>query len=491
MRRSLLSLFILLLVALVPNIPSANPTAQFIPGAQVTPELLTTLVIHVYTDGSSRIVTDTATPWPTYTPIPSNTPIVTSTPIVTPIVTDTPEPTPTMEEPPTYTPTVTPTPSDTPVPVGKCWGVVTAGSLNVRAAPWGAILGSVKKGEILTFEAKWFLDFWWYQIYWTPTQVAYVSSNYIRLGDTADCSQLPDITPKPILQGGHILGADGANALMPYCNQMTTVKLFESVMHYAYNFRVCNPDIWIVCRFWTDAIAIETDYDAELAYQRIGRAFPNECDAVEAENEHAPTNTADWERWSRFSIDFATLMATRRNMQYLAFSLGPGWPGFDKLHYLVEYMRWVDDHPLPDRRYHGIASHASMFAPWNRPDMPWVNEPYIAGLTYLMRDWIYATTPDHFDLYEWKGVWAITEIGLSDGYSGNWSAPYTCQELKEAYWKTHAVYTEHHFPDAFQQWSYGPGGNWTDDSHCAVVIWGTSIRRGLGQFAGVIVGAVG
>jgi hypothetical protein len=373
----------------------------------------------------------------------------------------------------TPSPTVTPTIPPNPDPI--CWGrVIKADNgLRIREVPWGEIIGHVFTGDILAFDAKWYLDFWWYRIEWFDDgDPGYISSNYVELGEGADCSELEDVTPHVSLQGAHVIAANGANTLLNYCAQLATIKLFESVMHYADDFRACNPDIWILCRYWTDDIAGDTDYNAELSYQRIGGKFPDDCDGVEWENEKAPTTTRNWERWSQYSIDAAILMAERRNMQYCAFSLGPGWPAFDKVQYMVEYIRWVHDNPLPDGRYHCISSHASMYAPWSRADMPWVNEPFIAGRVYKIRDWIYATSGDHFDLYEWNGVWSITEVGLSDGYSGNWSAPYTCDELKSAYWETHDTYTQYEFPDVQHHWNFGKAGIWTDDSHCAGAIWG-------------------
>jgi len=349
---------------------------------------------------------------------------------------------------------------------------VTADRLNVRDAPWGTILYQVTAGQQLTFDAKWFDDFWWYRIEWDG---GYLSSGWVEVGDLTNCENLPDVTPAPardILQGAHVIGANGANTLLNYCNELDTVKLFDPVMGYAPAFRACNPDIWIVCRYWTDAIAVETDYNAQEAYNRIGNSFPAECDAVEWENEKAPNNNRDWERWSAFSIDAARLMAANRNMQYCAFGFGPGWPDFDKLQYIIEYLKWVDANPLPDGRYHCVSSHAAMFAPWNRADMPWVNDPYLAGRVYLIRDWIKAITPDNYDLYDWKGVWAITEIGLSDGYSGNWSAPYSCEELAQAHWTTHETYVDNQFPHVQHDWNYGRGGIWKDDSACASVVWG-------------------
>lgn len=196
--------------------PQAAPTAQTLPGrapdyglypqsepATPTPFLVSTVVIGIYSDYSARVLSDTATPWPAWTPAPSATPIPSNTPLSpTPTASYTPdiEPSPTMED--TAQPTLTPPPTNTPRPTAtntpepvKCWGTVTAGILNVRSGPWGPILGTVSAGDILTFEAKWYADFWWYILYWTPTQAGFVSSNYIEIGDTADCSEIPDMTP--------------------------------------------------------------------------------------------------------------------------------------------------------------------------------------------------------------------------------------------------------------------------------------------------------
>lgn len=454
--------------ALTAQSPTETPIARY--------------MMDVYADGRVVLSTLTPPPFPTWTPAQTETatygPTPTATATLPPVPSSTPTAPPTTEPPPTMEttlqpppPTLTSTPSMTPTPSDvKCWGYVTAPALNVRAEPWGDVLGQVHKDDYLTFDAQWYLDFWWWRIAWSSERIAWVSSNYIQVGDTADCSELEDVTPATILQGGHIIAANGANTLLDHCQHQTTVKLFEPVIHYADDFRACNPDIWIVCRFWTDKIASAVNYDALVAYDRVGDAFPPDCDAVEWENESAPTTERDWKRWSQFSIDAATLMADRRNMQYLAFSFGPGWPAYPELQHIVDYLRWVADNPLADGRYHGVASHAAMFAPWSRSDMPWVNNDHIAGRVYFMRDWM--TVWYDFDLETWPGVWSITEIGLSDGYSGNWSAAYSCDQLKSAYWETHNTYREHSYPAAFQQWNYGAAGIWTDDSLCAGLVWG-------------------
>ncbi len=155
-------------------------------------------------DTSYHAVQCPAAPSPTATPTATSTPVIPAT--LTPVPSTTPTPETTL--PPTQ-PTTTSTPSPTPSPTAtatplppKCWGTVTAGALNVRTEPYGTILGQVYEGDTLTFDAKWLDDFndWWWRIYWLPGQdgfieVAWVHSGWITPGDTADCSELPDVTP--------------------------------------------------------------------------------------------------------------------------------------------------------------------------------------------------------------------------------------------------------------------------------------------------------
>lgn len=444
------------------------------------------------------VPTPTATPFPTWTLTPTRTPIVaatftptpTHTPSNTPAAppTHTPEPTATVEDfrtpSPTPPPPATSTPTLTATPfVGKCWGAVTAGSLNARAEPWGAIVGQVHYGELLAFDAKWDQDFWWWRIEAYESVGdneyigAWVSSNWIEVGDTADCSGLEDKTPsaaRAITQGAHIIGANGANELIAnHCQDLTTVKLFQDMIAYADDFRACNPDIWIVCRYWTDGIALENDYQLDRVWDTVKYwNIPPECNALELENERTPQTQEQWERLSPFSIGVARLIQDTFNLQYCAFSWGPGWPAFDKLQYVVDYIRWVQDNPLPDGRYHCIAAHAAMIFPTDQPQWPWVNNDYITPMRWtLFRDWIYAITPDDFDLYEWPGVIAITEIGLSNGYAGS-NAPYTCVDLKTGHWTTYESMIEIFIAYAQQDWNYGAGGRWTDDTRCAATVWG-------------------
>lgn len=167
---------------------------QALPGRSFTSTPIQQYLMDVFEDGSVQLYTFTPT-WPIYTPTASITPIVTV------------EPSPTMEDTrtPTYTPqptnsptaTLTPTPNET-----SCYGTVIANALNVRAEPWGEILGQVTYGQTLTFDAKWYYDFWWWRIeFWDAidddTYVgAWLSSNWIQIDAGADCSNLENLTPE-------------------------------------------------------------------------------------------------------------------------------------------------------------------------------------------------------------------------------------------------------------------------------------------------------
>lgn len=195
---------------------TAGPAQIAVKFAQITsqtptPYLMSTAILGVFSDGSVQIITETVTPWPTWTPSPTDTEVPTVEPTHTPTPTPPVEPSPTPEDArtpsPTPPPTWTPSPTVTNTPaVGGCWGRVTATTLNVREKPMGnwreaAILGQVHFGEQYTFTAKLYNEFWWWKIEWygddgTSTGTpAWVSVNWIKPGDTADCSGLEDVTP--------------------------------------------------------------------------------------------------------------------------------------------------------------------------------------------------------------------------------------------------------------------------------------------------------
>jgi hypothetical protein len=373
----------------------------------------------------------------------------------------------------TSTPSPTVTPTITPTPDRKCWGVTTA-NLHVRSEPGGTSLGVIPAGDTVTLEAYWIYNgARWYQHYWLPGQVGYSHSSYFNIPPDADCSALPDVTPREtreIKVGCHILMGEGASACMEYVHNMQTAKCLPGSFHICLQMKQANPDLWIVARLFNDKVAHNLDYDLLEFWEQTAHAIPDGYDAWEPENESTPQTIDQWQRWSSFNIGLAKILTNEKNMQLLAFSFGPGWPAQNELSYTLPYLEWVSANPLPDGRYHGVASHAAMFAPWNRADMPWVNEPWIAGRVYKARDYLY---DNHgFELATWPGVWLISEGGLSDGYSGSWTAPYTCDEAASAFKDTLRVYAENGYPHALTWWNFGQIGMWTSDHDCADEMFG-------------------
>lgn len=116
------------------------------------------------------------------------------------VVTATPAPfpTPTIEQG-TPEPTATPTNTPTPEPQGCIATVNTPNSvLNVRAQPYGALLGQVDHGDTLRLEARWFDgSLWWYGFYWLPDVIGYSREDFLLR--TGDCDTLPDKPPQAAL----------------------------------------------------------------------------------------------------------------------------------------------------------------------------------------------------------------------------------------------------------------------------------------------------
>jgi hypothetical protein len=112
---------------------------------------------------------------------------------ILPIGPTTVEPSPTLESTvlPTVAATLEPKPTETPTATpaaDRCWGTVTADTLNVRATPGGTILGQVHKNDILAFESRLVVSgVAWYQIQWTDTQIGWVSSAFVTIGLDAQC----------------------------------------------------------------------------------------------------------------------------------------------------------------------------------------------------------------------------------------------------------------------------------------------------------------
>jgi hypothetical protein len=413
-------------------------------------------------------------------------------PVHTSIPTATATSTPPVEEP-TVEPGGTPEPTEpgpTEVPLFTCQ-LRALSAINIRSGHGTQypVLGTWTTDDLYPREFVEFYDgdrdyLWgkgvdggWTVVYDKPAAAWWAAGTVASWSKCLDVEGWPSGLEPPlpfaqeIIDGPHINMGEGGAEPVAYASKISAAKCIEPALDMCRYIKMANPDAWIVARLITDSIALDLDYDVDAVWNAVQAAIPAGFDAFELENEVVPRTEDQWRRWSQFSIEFAQRLADEKGMQYLAFSFGPGWPPLNDYIYLVDYLRWVAENPLPDGRYHGVASHASLYAPWSRSDMPWVNDKYIAGRVYLAN--IIFKAKYDLDLEEWPGVWAITEIGLGDGYSGDWSSVYTCTEAASAYRESLHIYKENGYPHVLLWWNFGDvGGGWTSDHACAEAIWG-------------------
>lgn len=417
---------------------------------------------------------------PTATPTPTNAP--TATPSSTPTITPTTQPqaTPTQES----TPLPTATPAPTAIPKVCELRAITTIRIRFNPTTSANITGLWIEGETRTFDQFWQPDesgyLWghhadgWSAVYYWP------GFEWLIAGTTeADlCRDVegwpwnlapPEPIARNIRSGPHILMGEGASVVLNYAAHISAAKCLPGSYQICLTLKAANPDIYIIARPFTDHLATIWNFDAGQAWKAVKGSIPAGFDALELENESTPEGKY-LNDWVQFSIKLAGLVARDTGMQYLAFSFGPGNPPFEVWLQLVPYLEWVAANPLPDGRYHGIAIHASPYATFNRPDMPWVNNAWIAGRIYLARDVLLANTS--FDLATWPGMIAVTEAGLSGGYSGDWNAPYNCQEVADAYKTTQEIYTQNGYPHVFIWWNLGRISLWVSDHDCAALMFG-------------------
>ena len=382
--------------------------------------------------------------------------------------TELPFDTPTPEVVATNTPTPTPTFTPSPTEELKCWGVVvdTDGTgLNVRDNAGGNWIGKLEEGDILTLEYRQtYLDYVWYGFWWGVDVTGWSHSNWIEVH--GDCSQISDIPPQVTRQGPHILMGEGGSSAINFSNQITAAKCLPGSLQICLNMKAINPDMWVVARLFTDSIIIDNGYNVDTVWNLVKDQIPDGYDAFELENEKTPLQE-DWNKYIQFQIDFADRLGKEKNIQYLAFAFGPGWPYEHLVPLMIPYLEWVAEHPF-NGKYHGISSHAAPYTTFTRDDMPWLNTFYISGRVYWMADIL---ADNGFDLESWPGIWAVTELGLSGGYSGDWDATYSCEEVADAYWTTVKVYQEHGYPDILLWWNLGKISIWQSDDACVNYIW--------------------
>jgi len=177
-------------------------------------------------------------------------------------LTASPSPTATNTSSPTHTPTATAAPSHTPTPGTtpqptqdpidrKCFGTVIDGPLNVRAAPWGDLLGQVAKGDILALGAlqRSYKDDWWYRIYWSPGVEGFVYATLIAISPDADCTSLPELpSQNRKLVGLHLIYSAEEGAVMDIAPYLGTLKGTDGTEKILRRVKAAYPHVIIVWR---------------------------------------------------------------------------------------------------------------------------------------------------------------------------------------------------------------------------------------------------
>lgn len=261
---------------------------------------------------------------------------------------------------------------------------------------------------------------------------------------------------------------DGAGTALTYSRSVASMKCLNGSYAICLEAKRQNPELIIVARtLHTDYGALDCPQDWNYGspatwWAAIKNYLPDGFDAYEIQNECGPPPQG-YAYWAQWNIAIARLVQRDKGGILLAFAFAAGNPDYPHWLDLIEYFRWVAQNPLPDGRYHGLALHAAANASWNRSDSPWINNPHLTADRYFLfvRDVMLANTG--FDLSRWPGTVAFTEIGLHDGYSGNWGAVYSCAEIADAY-KTTAAKLQSRA--VMQWWNIGQVSRWTSSHEC-------------------------
>ena len=371
---------------------------------------------------------------------------------------------------PTNAPTATPAPEET-----ECEAQALS-NVNVRDVPAGNWITTIQALETIYPIARYQYpnSYLYYKIWLSEQQVYAWTADFYQEQNSA-CGELPFVDPfestevQSVMAGFHILFNNDTTEVLNNADKQQIAKCLDWTWNVCNQLKQRNPDIKLVARTLQTnygQIDCPSDWMYEspmIWWDAIRNHLPDGYDYYEIQNE-CPPPAQGWEKWASWSIEMAKLVEKDKGGALLAFSFPPGNPDYPYWPALEEYFRWAADNPLPNGTHHGIAFHASPFAPWNRPDMPWVNNPHLAGRHQIVRDVLLANTG--IDLKNWAGTIIVTEIGLSDGYSGNWNAPYSCEEMTDTYIATLEEYKNEGYIDGFTWWNVGKIGKWTDDSMC-------------------------
>lgn len=190
----------------------APPTVTPVPPAVTVEPVQTPVFEPEPTPSPTPMPTLTPTPTqaPTPEPLPTMTPKPTSTGLLPPIVL--PTESPTDAPPPIVLPTVMPVPTsvwplptNTEQPYQPGYGLVTAGSVNLRSIPNGAIIGRLRQNDVLYITGERYDSngvVWFYATDINTGLQGYVHSGYARYMTAQEVNDylsqpFPTMTPRP------------------------------------------------------------------------------------------------------------------------------------------------------------------------------------------------------------------------------------------------------------------------------------------------------
>ena len=383
---------------------------------------------------------------------------------------------------PTPAPTATPLPGPTPITgtpqPGDClltsaytmtirsgW---TTGSARVGALPAGA---PASVGHLYPNTAT---EQWAFVTHnnvtgWVAVRTG--GADYSTL--SGDCSKVRRDKPRAgaPLAGPHVL-VGAQNTLAGYAEQFSTYKCLTHSEGICLAAKARNPDLVIVYRTLhvSDGMRDCPDYNEWLSpdvwYRKMRPHWAEGFDYYEVINECAPPSP-------RVMVDFSirvAQLAAADGKAILAFAYYPGAPELADWDVLYDYLRWADEHPLPDGRHHGLALHAAGYAPAEQvPPDSWINDVWVAGRHTLINARLLAV--HGYSLKQFRGPIFITELGWDDGYQslGLGSLGWDCAQYALAVAETRRALAAQGIVDGFHIWNFGSGGTtrWVDLSPCA------------------------
>lgn len=440
-------------------------------GTAVTPD---TFVVEV--GGGRSIRLNLVNPSPTPTPTFTFTPTATNTPVGVPTAL------------PTATQEVTQLPPLTPGPLKTC-EVKAAQTVRIRSAAntSGTIVGSVATNEVITIsEVVLGEGYLWarHSRGWSAIRSGTTWWVYGIEGQTETCVDIlgwpnnleppvPVVRSREIQWGWHILVGSNTAPISSTLNTWGAAKALTESGQSVEGLKRAKPalvSVWrslFTCMGMTDGPTFQ-QWDTPQAYYDCMKPYwPAGYDYYEPVNEvGAPRGTG---QFTDLMIAIATL-AARDGKCILAYSYPAGNPELAEWGEVLRFMRWSNEHPCGNwpsgvAKYHGIALHQSGYMPGIVSPTSWINNSWIAGRDVMIDNQL--RQAHGFSLADFKGGIWFTEWGYTDGYSGNWSDTFTCEQLAAGVRESALRYRDRPWVFAVLIWTtVGQGTRWTDSSQC-------------------------